>query len=80
MTDNHDNFLIISFAENIKQNPEVLEIPIRNPRKNKNPSSKDEVLEQARTGLKSVNQSFKVNYKLSQTYYVPSLDGPSSMY
>ena len=80
MTGNHDSFLSISFAENIQQNPEVIEVHIRNPKKKKNQPSKDEVLKQVIAGLKSVNQSLGTNYKLSQIYYVPSSDGPSSMY
>ena len=80
MTSNHDSFLGISFAENMDQNPEVIEVQIRNPKKNKNKPSKDEVLKQVLAGLKSVNQSLRTNYKLSQIYYVPFLDGPSSIY
>ena len=80
MTGNHDIFLGISFAENIEQNPEIIEVQIRNPKKNKNQPSKDEVLKQVLAGLKSVNQSLGTNYKLSQIYYVPSSDGPSSIY
>ena len=80
MTGNHDRFLGISFAENIEQNPEIIEVQIRNPKKNKNRPSKDEVLKQVLAGLKSVNQSLGTNYKLSQIYYVPSSDGPSSIY
>ena len=80
MTGNHDNFLGIYFAENIEQNPEVIEVQIRNPKKKKNQPSKDEVLKQVLAGLKSVNQSLGTNYKLSQIYYVPSSDGPSSIY
>ena len=80
MTGNHDSFLGISFAENIEQNPEIIEVQSRNPKKNKNQPSKDEVLKQVLAGLKSVNQSLGTNYKLSQIYYVPSSDGPSSIY
>ena len=80
MTGNHDSFLVISFAENTEQNPEVIEVQIRNPKKKKNQPSKDEVLKQVLAGLESVNQSLGTNYKLSQIYYVPSSDGPSSMY
>ena len=35
MTGNHDNFLGIFFAENSEQNPEVIEVQIRNPKKKK---------------------------------------------
>jgi len=80
MTDNHDSFLGISFAEKIEQNPEIIEVQIRNPKKNKNQPSKEEVLKQVLAGLKSVNQSLGTNYKLSKIYYVPSSDGPSSIY
>jgi len=80
MTGNHDSFLGISFAEKIEQNPEIIEVQIRNPKKNKNQPSKDEVLKQVLAGLKSVNQSLGTNYKLSQIYYLPSSDGPSSIY
>ena len=80
MTGNHDNFLGIYFAENIEQNPDILEIKIRNPKKNKNQLSKDKVLKQILAGLKSVNQSLVTNYKLSQIYYVPSSDEQSSIY
>jgi len=80
MTGNHDSFLGISFAEKIEQNPEIIEVQIRNPKNNKNQPSKDEVLKQVLAGLKSANQSLGTNYKLSQIYYVPSSDGPSSIY
>lgn len=80
MTGNHDSYLGISFAENTEQNPEVIEVQIRNPKKKENPPSKDEVLKQVLAGLESVNQFLGTNYKLSQIYYVPSLDGPSSIY
>jgi len=33
MTGNHDSFLGISFAENIEQNPEIIEVQIRNRKK-----------------------------------------------
>lgn len=80
MTGNHDSFLGISFAENIEQNPEIIEVQIKNPKKNKNQLSKDEILKHVLAGLKSVNQFLGTNYKLSKIYYVPSLDGPSSIY
>ena len=80
MTGNHDSFLGISFAENIEQNPEIIEVQIRNLKKNKNRPSKDKVLKQVLAGLKSVNQSLGTNYKLSQIYYIPYLAGPSSIY
>ena len=80
MTGNHDSFLGISFAEKIEQNPEIIELQITNPKKNKNQPSKDEVLKQVLAGLKSVNQSLGTNYKLSKIYYVASSDGPSSIY
>jgi hypothetical protein len=80
MTGNQDNFLGISFAENTEQNPEVIEVQIRNPKKKKDPPSKDEVLKQVLAGLYSINQLLGTNYKLSQIYYVPSSDGPSSIY
>ena len=80
MTGNCDSFLGISFAENTEQNPEVIKVQIRNPKKKKNQPSKNEVLKQVLAGLESVNQSLGTNYKLSQIYYVPSSDGPSSMY
>ena len=35
MTGNHDNFLGVFFAEKIEQNPEIIEVQIRNPKKNK---------------------------------------------
>jgi hypothetical protein len=66
--------------KNIGQNPMVIEVQIRNPKKKKNQSSKDKVLKQVLTGLKSVNQFLETNYELSQIYYVPSSDGTSSMY
>ena len=80
MTGNNDSFLGISFAENSEQNPEVIEVQIRNPKKKKNQPSKNEVLKQVLAGLKSVNQSLGTNYKLSQIYYLPSSDGPNSIY
>ena len=80
MTGNHDSFLGISFAENIEQNPEIIEVQIRNPKKNNIQPSKEEVLKQVLDGLKFVNQSLGTNYKLSQIYYVPSSDGPVTIY
>lgn len=80
MAGNYNSFLGISFAEKIEQNPEIIEVQVRNPKKNKNQPSKDEVLKQVLAGLKSVNQSLGTNYKLSQIYYAPSSDGPSSIY
>ena len=80
MTGNCDSFLGISFAETTEENPEVIEVQIKNPKKKKNQPSKDEVLKQVLAGLKSVNQSLGTDYKLSQIYYVPSSDGPSSIY
>lgn len=55
MTGNHDSFLGISFAENIEQNPEIIEVQVRNPKKNKNQPSKDEVFKQVVDGLKLIN-------------------------
>lgn len=80
MTGNEDNFLGISFAENIEQNPEVIELQITNPKKKKIKPSKDEVLKQVLAGLESINKSLGTNYKLSHIYYVASSDGPNSMY
>lgn len=80
MTGNHDSFLGISFVDNIEQNPEMVEVQIKNPKKTKNQPSKDEVLKQVLAGLKSVNHSLGTNYKLSHIYYVPSSDGPSLIY
>ena len=51
MTGNHNSFRSISFAENIEQNPEIREVQIRNPKKNKNQPSKDEVLKQVIASL-----------------------------
>ena len=60
MTGNEDNFLGVSFAENhelkTEQNLEVIEVPIKNPKKKENPPSKDEILKQVLAGLESVNQ------------------------
>ena len=36
MTGNHNSFLGIYFVENIEQNLEIIEVPIRNSKKNKN--------------------------------------------
>lgn len=33
MTRNHDSFMGISFAENIKQNPKIIKVQIRNRKK-----------------------------------------------
>ena len=71
MTGNHDSFLGISFAENIEQNPEIIEVQVRNPKKNKNQPSKDEVFKQVVDGLKLINQFLRTNCKLSQIYYLP---------
>lgn len=57
ITSNCDHFLGISFAENTEQNPEIIEIQIRNPKKKKNQPSKDEILKQVLAGLESINQS-----------------------
>lgn len=80
MTGNHDSFLGISFAENSENNLEIIEVQIKNPKKNKNQPSKEEVLKQVLIGLKSINEALTTNYKLSRIYYVSSSDGPSSIY
>jgi hypothetical protein len=83
MTGNHDSFVGISFSEKIEQDPkipEIIELEIKNPKNKKNLLSKDEVLKEVLAGLKSVNEALGTNYKLSHIYFVPSLDGPSSIY
>ena len=86
MTGNRDNFLGISFAENIEgnpeieQNPEVIEIQNSRAKKYNKPIPKDELLKQVLNGLEVANQYLGTNYKLSHIYYDEYSDGPIFKY
>ena len=73
-----DNILGVSFDESNSNKIEILQWPVEKGYKIQ--TSKEEVLEQVLSGLESVNKSLDTSYKLSQIYYVPSSDGPSSIY
>jgi hypothetical protein len=68
ITAGQDNILGISFAEqnNIENNIEAIEWDFG--KNEKVQTSKKEVLNQALSGLKKVNESLGTNYKLSQIY------------
>ena len=68
ITGSQDNILGISFGEN---DTEVIEWNFSNINKSRIRTSKEEVLEQVLSGLKSVNQSLGTNYKLSKIYFSP---------
>ena len=80
MTGNEDNFLGISFAKNIEQNLEVIEIQNSRAKKYNKPIPKDELLKQVLNGLEVANQQLGTNYKLSHIYYDEYSDGPISWY
>lgn len=80
MTGNQDNYLGVSFAENDENSIDLIEVPVRNPKKQKIEPSKDEVLNEVLSGLKEVNESLGTSYRLSKIYYAPSSDGPTSTY
>ena len=73
ISDSQDNILGISFAENneSKNVIKVIEWNFVSDFSNTRRSSKDEVLEQVRSGLNSVNQALGTNYKLSKIYFSP---------
>lgn len=68
ITGSQDNILGISFGED---DIEVIEWNFNNIDKSRIRTSKEEVLEQALSGLESVNQSLGTNYKLSKIYFSP---------
>ena len=68
ITGSQDNILGISFGED---DIEVIEWNFNNIDKSRIQTSKEEVLEQVFSGLKSVNQSLGTNYKLSKIYFSP---------
>ena len=68
ITGSQDNILGISFGED---NIEVIEWNFNNIDKSRIRTSKEGVLEQVLSGLKSVNQSLGTNYKLSKIYFSP---------
>ena len=71
LSGSQDNILGVSFSENNEDNKiEIVEWPIQEGEKIR--TSKEEVLNQVLSGLKSVNQSLGTNYKLSKIYFLPS--------
>ena len=77
ITGTQDNILGISFGEN---SIEVIEWNVNNIDKSRMRTSKEEVLEQVRSGLKSVNESLGTNYKLSKIYFSPFDIASDSVY
>ena len=70
ITGSQYNILGISFGEN-NNDIEVIEWNFNNIDKSRIRTSKEEVLEQVLSGLESVNQSLRTNYKLSKIYFSP---------
>ena len=68
ITGSQDNILGITFGET---NTEVIEWSFNSGDTNIVQTSKDEVLKQVLSGLKSVNNSLGTNYKLSKIYFSP---------
>lgn len=73
ITNSQDNILGIFFSEtdNGKTDIEVIKWDFSNSNLKKIQTSKEEVLNQVMSGLKSVNQSLGTNYKLSKIYFSP---------
>jgi hypothetical protein len=73
ITGSQDNILGISFVEinSSEANLEVIEWDFPNIDRNPSKTSKEEVVEQVLSGLKSVNKSLGTNYKLSKIYFSP---------
>ena len=67
MTGNRDNILGVSFADknSSENNIEVIEWDFPNIDESRIRTSKEEVLEQVLSGLKSINESLETNYQLS---------------
>ena len=68
ITGSQDNILGISFGED---DVEVIEWNFNNIHRMRIRTSKEEVLEQVLFGLKSVNKSLGMNYKLYKIYFSP---------
>ena len=70
---NRDNIFGISFAEknSSEDNIEGVEWNFFNSDSSKIGASKEEILKQVFSGLKSINKDLKTNYQLSKIYYVP---------
>ena len=68
ITGSQDNILGISFGED---DVEVIEWNFNNSDRSRIRTSKEEVLEQVLFGLKSVNKSLGMNYKLYKIYFSP---------
>ena len=82
ITGNRDNILGISFAEknSSEDTIEVIEWYFSNSQSSQIRTSKEEVLKQVLSGLKSINDDFGTDYQLSKIYYVPSEDGSECIY
>nr|AZJ16659.1 hypothetical protein [Seminavis robusta] len=82
ITGSQDNILGVAFDDKDRSdnNIEVLEWDFPNIEKSRIRTSKEEVLEQVVSGLKSVNQSLGTNYKLSKIYFSPFDSGANSVY
>ena len=73
ITGSQDNILGISFLEtnSNESDLEIIEWNFSNCDKSRIRTSKEEVLKQVLSGLKSVNTSLGTNYKLSKIYFSP---------
>lgn len=79
ITGSQDNILGVSFKESDNNTDiEVIEWDIKEGKKIQ--TSKDEIFKQVLSGLESVNQSLKNNYKLSKIYFLPSESGSGFVY
>lgn len=82
ITGSRDNILGISFADetNGDDSIEVVEWDFSNIDNSIIRTSKEEVLRQVMSGLKSCNEYFGTDYRVSKIYYVPSENGSESIY
>ena len=78
ITGNQNNILGVCFTQENNIALEVIEWPT-----NKNEptlTSRDEVSMQVMSGLESINNCLKTNYKLSKIYFIPSESSSNSIY
>lgn len=82
ITGAQDNILGVAFdaRNNSDNNIEIIEWDFPNIDKSRIRTSKEEVVEQVLSGLKSINQSLGTNYKLSKIYFSPFDSGTNSIY
>ena len=82
VTGNEHHILGIRFDENPNEKNTIQIIDLDFPKidNTKVRTSHTELLDQVLDGLDSLNRSLQTTYMLSKIYYVPSLDGSSSIY